>query len=82
MQFEPDWRLEHLFVVNVLQTALEQDQKLNLTSNTAVQTDENVYETFGKITNNRGAAVLRMLNDWVGEKVFRKALKLYLNKNQ
>lgn len=82
MQFEPDWRLEHLFVVNVLQAALEQDQKLNFTSISAVQTDESVYEAFGKTPYNRGAAVLRMLYDWVGDKVFREALKLYFNKNQ
>ncbi|VVC40903.1 Hypothetical protein CINCED_3A018294 [Cinara cedri] len=79
---EPEWLLEHFFVVEIQQTGLEYDQTRKHPLSASVSTTTEFDDIFDKITNNKGAAVLRMLNDWVGDDVFKKALNIYLTQNR
>ena len=38
-------------------------------------------EIFDAISYEKGASVIRMLNDWIGDEAFRRGLKLYLSKH-
>jgi len=79
LQLEPDWRLEQFFVVKELQRALEHDQY----SNNAIEKMDGKFDgMIDKISSTKGAAIFRMLNDWVGDEVFKRALNIFLTKNQ
>ena len=39
-----------------------------------------VDEIFDNISYNKGASVIRMLFEWIGEDAFRKGMKAYLDK--
>jgi puromycin-sensitive aminopeptidase len=39
-----------------------------------------VDEIFDKISYNKGAAIIRMLYDWIGNQSFRIGMSQYLNK--
>lgn len=47
-----------------------------------VQTTDEIYELFDAITYSKGSVVLRMLADVLGERVFHKGIKIYLDKNR
>uniref|UniRef100_A0A2S2QZ70 Thyrotropin-releasing hormone-degrading ectoenzyme n=1 Tax=Sipha flava TaxID=143950 RepID=A0A2S2QZ70_9HEMI len=84
-EVEPDWRLEHFFVIEQLQSVLEYDQSTAkqhpLSAPLSVPEDDD-YDVFDGIARNKGAAVLRMLRDWVGEESFKKAVNVYLTTNR
>lgn len=82
LQLEPELCLEHFFVVEKLQMAMEFDQALKYSVHASVLMANKIDGTFDKISRNKGASILRMLNDLVGEKAFKKALNLYLTKNR
>lgn len=62
--------------------ALEYDQTPKHPLSASVSTLEDIDDVFDEISYNKGAAILRMLNSWVGEDVFKKALNLYLTQNR
>lgn len=82
LQLEPNWRLDHLFVVEKHQAALEYDRTLRRPLSGSVSTSEQIDSVFDKISYDKGAAVLRMLHSWVGENVFKKAVNIYLTRNR
>uniref|UniRef100_A0A2S2P8T3 Aminopeptidase n=1 Tax=Schizaphis graminum TaxID=13262 RepID=A0A2S2P8T3_SCHGA len=80
---EPEWRLEHFFVVDMQRPAMDCDQiqRRPLTAPAIVPEDVDYYPT-DKFSEQKSAAVMRMLSDWVGEDVFKKAINAYLTHNQ
>jgi alanyl aminopeptidase len=46
-----------------------------------VRTAGDVYNAFDGITYGKGAAVLRMVEAWVGDEVFREAVRAYLDEH-
>jgi len=80
---EPEWRLEHFFIVDQQRPALDNDrnQKRPLTS-PAIKPGHVNYNTANKLSIQKAAAIMMMLNDWVGDKVFKKAINIYLTHNQ
>ncbi|XP_025208516.1 endoplasmic reticulum aminopeptidase 1-like isoform X2 [Melanaphis sacchari] len=80
---EPEWRLEHFFIIDEQRSAMDYDlnqtQPLTTPGIMPADMDYNLADTFFK---QKAAAVMRMLNDWVGEETFKKAINAYLTRNQ
>jgi cytosol alanyl aminopeptidase len=43
---------------------------------------DNLMEAFDELSYNKGQAILRMVEGWLGEESFRKALRLYFEKHR
>lgn len=77
----PEWDMLDQFIVSDLHNVLELDA--TLASHPIVQTVESpaqITELFDSITYSKGASVIRMLEDLVGEEKFRNATTNYLYK--
>uniref|UniRef100_A0A2H8TGD8 Aminopeptidase N n=1 Tax=Melanaphis sacchari TaxID=742174 RepID=A0A2H8TGD8_9HEMI len=79
---EPDWRLEDVFVYEVHQSALDADQSPMHAISSSVETPAQIRSMFDDISYSKAGAVLRMLQYVVTEDYFKKALNLYLKKNE
>lgn len=79
----PSLKLMEPFVADQLHAAFEADALASshpLTPPAAeVQTSAQIMQLFDQITYSKGAIVLRMLADVLGERVFHKGIKIYLN---
>jgi len=82
LQVEPDWRLEDVFVYEVHQLALNADQSPMHAISGSVETPEQIRSMFDDISYSKAGAVLRMLQYVVTEDNFKRALNLYLTKNE
>jgi len=40
------------------------------------------YNIASRLSGQKAAAIMMMLNDWVGEKAFKRAINIYLTHNQ
>ncbi|XP_037538583.1 alanyl (membrane) aminopeptidase a [Nematolebias whitei] len=80
---EPTFQIKDTLIMNDLHTAFEEDALTSSHPLSApmdqVQTQSQIYEMFDAITYCKGAIVLRMLVDFVGEQVFTKGIRQYLN---
>ncbi|XP_030620469.1 alanyl (membrane) aminopeptidase-like b [Chanos chanos] len=79
---KPDWNVEDLLFIEDVQSALEVDS-LNtshpLSSPEAdIDSPSEITELFDSITYSKGAAVLRMLSNHLGEEVFLNGIRNYL----
>ncbi|XP_054747725.1 glutamyl aminopeptidase [Anastrepha obliqua] len=80
-KMHPEWDMLDQFIVADLHGVLDYDS--SLASHPIVQTVESpaqITELFDTITYSKGAAVIRMLEDLVGEETFRNATTNYLEK--
>uniref|UniRef100_A0A8C9W631 Aminopeptidase n=1 Tax=Scleropages formosus TaxID=113540 RepID=A0A8C9W631_SCLFO len=79
---EASWGINDLFVLHETQPVMQVDSLASshpLSSGEKdVQTPSDITELFDSITYSKGAAVLRMLSDYLTETVFQKGLKSYL----
>uniref|UniRef100_A0A8C8D6B0 Aminopeptidase n=1 Tax=Oncorhynchus tshawytscha TaxID=74940 RepID=A0A8C8D6B0_ONCTS len=79
---EPKWNIKDLIVLNDIQTVFQVDSLASshpLSSNEDdVQTPSDITELFDSITYSKGAAVLRMLSDYLKDRVFMDGVKKYL----
>ena len=82
-EFFPEWKMWENFVTNEHNNAIELDQ---LSTSHPISNDvkkaTEVNEIFDAITYSKGACVIRMLADFLGEIPFRDGLRKYLNKYQ
>ena len=82
-EFFPEWKMWENFVANEHNNAIELDQ---LSTSHPISNDvkkaTEVNEIFDAITYSKGACVIRMLADFLGEIPFRDGLRKYLNKYQ
>uniref|UniRef100_A0A8C7PQW8 Aminopeptidase n=1 Tax=Oncorhynchus mykiss TaxID=8022 RepID=A0A8C7PQW8_ONCMY len=80
---EPKWNIKDMIVLNDIQTVFQVDSLASshpLSSNEDdVQTPSDITELFDSITYSKGAAVLRMLSDYLKDKVFMDGLKVSQN---
>ncbi|KAJ6662846.1 hypothetical protein lerEdw1_011050 [Lerista edwardsae] len=79
---EPDWRIKDLMVSNdmyrVMATdALASSHPLSFKEN-EINTPAQISEVFDSIAYSKGAAVLRMLSEFLSEDLFKKGLQSYL----
>lgn len=84
LQVEPEWRLEHFFIVDQQRQAMDYDKKNEVRPLTspAIMTGDVDYYTADIRSGQKAAAIMMMLNDWVGEEAFKKAINMYLTNNQ
>ncbi|XP_072292126.1 alanyl (membrane) aminopeptidase-like b [Eucyclogobius newberryi] len=79
---EPSFKMKDKFISDELHTAFEADALASshpLTpSAIEVQTRDEIMGMFDQITYSKGAVVLKMLADVLGEKVFQRGVKIYL----
>uniref|UniRef100_A0A8C8ERN0 Aminopeptidase n=1 Tax=Oncorhynchus tshawytscha TaxID=74940 RepID=A0A8C8ERN0_ONCTS len=80
---EPKWNIKDLIVLNDIQTVFQVDSLASshpLSSNEDdVQTPSDITELFDSITYSKGAAVLRMLSDYLKDRVFMDGVKVSQN---
>ncbi|KAG4074313.1 hypothetical protein HA402_008722 [Bradysia odoriphaga] len=77
---EPTWGMLEQFLIEDLHPVLALDA--TLASHPIVQkveTPDQITEVFDTITYNKGASVIRMMEDFVGEDQFRQSVTNYLN---
>ncbi|XP_060860636.1 aminopeptidase N-like [Metopolophium dirhodum] len=80
---EPEWRLEHFFIVDQQRQALDDDRnQIRPLSAPAIMPGEADYYTADRLSGQKAAAIMMMLNDWVGEEVFKTSINMYLTHNQ
>ncbi|XP_029009681.1 aminopeptidase N-like [Betta splendens] len=79
---EPSFNIKDMYIVNDLHIAFQEDALASShplsPPQEDVQTTVQITEMFDSITYSKGATVLRMLADVVGEKDFNRAVKMYL----
>ncbi|XP_044586424.1 glutamyl aminopeptidase isoform X2 [Cotesia glomerata] len=81
-QILPNWKLMDSFLTSTLHSVLVTDAKLS--SHPIVQTVDNPDEItaiFDVITYNKGASVLRMLDNFIGTEAFDAGITTYLNQH-
>ncbi|XP_074105010.1 glutamyl aminopeptidase isoform X1 [Cotesia typhae] len=81
-QILPNWKLMDSFLTSTLHSVLVTDAKLS--SHPIVQTVDNPDEItaiFDVITYNKGASVLRMLDNFIGTEAFDAGITKYLNQH-
>ncbi|XP_069668648.1 aminopeptidase A-like isoform X2 [Periplaneta americana] len=77
----PDWHMLDQFLIEDLHRVLVLDA--SVTSHPIVQTvghPDEITELFDSISYSKGASVIRMLEDFLGEKEFRDGITAFLNK--
>ncbi|XP_044726491.1 glutamyl aminopeptidase-like [Chrysoperla carnea] len=77
-----DWEMENQFIIAELHRAFETDAKLSshpIVVN--VTNPDEITAVFDAISYSKGASLLRMLRNFVGNEVFRQGVTKYLNKN-
>eukprot|EP00057_Strongylocentrotus_purpuratus_P032925 XP_789392.3 PREDICTED: aminopeptidase N [Strongylocentrotus purpuratus] len=77
---EPDWGMTDQFVSADLQTALDADALITSRPIIVdVETPDDINQQFDTISYNKGASILRMLQNFLGEETFKKGLANYLD---
>lgn len=80
--FFPKWNIWLDFITASYSDALNLDILDNSHPiEVAVIDPRDTDEIFDAISYEKGASVIRMLNDWIGDEAFRRGLKLYLSKH-
>ncbi|BAB66834.1 M1 family metallopeptidase [Sulfurisphaera tokodaii] len=77
----PQWESEGHFIYDETLSALTEDSLLNTHPiETHVKDPHEIEEMFDNISYGKGASILRMIEAYVGEEVFRRGVVNYLNK--
>eukprot|EP00002_Diphylleia_rotans_P015932 TRINITY_DN3086_c0_g1_i4.p1 TRINITY_DN3086_c0_g1~~TRINITY_DN3086_c0_g1_i4.p1 ORF type:complete len:798 (-),score=182.20 TRINITY_DN3086_c0_g1_i4:58-2451(-) len=77
----PEWDIWTQFVTHYYNHALELDELLSSHPiEVPVKNSAEINEIFDTISYCKGASVIRMIVEWLGEETFRKGINLYLNK--
>lgn len=79
----PDWNIWDQFVVDdfaraMALDALESSHPIKATINDPRE----ISEIFDAVTYSKGSSIIRMLNDYLGDNLFRKGLHEYLKKHE
>ncbi|VDL97558.1 unnamed protein product [Schistocephalus solidus] len=79
----PDYDIWTLFVSREYAHALRMDElKMSHPIEIDVYNPDEVEEIFDAVSYQKGASVIRMLNDYLGAEVFRAGLQLYIKRHQ
>ena len=78
--WQPEWHVE-LKETADNQTAMNLDA-LRATRRSRRRTPAEINELFDPIAYEKGAAVLRMIESWVGEAAFQKAINVYVGQHK
>lgn len=82
-KIHPDWQIMDFFSIDDLQKAMEldSDQQSHAIS-FPVSKPEDIRRIFDAISYSKGASIIRMMNSFLGEKTFIKAIRSYLKTYQ
>jgi len=79
--FFPEWEVWKQFITDYIFRAFKADA---LRNSHPIEVDVNearkIDEIFDEISYSKGASVIRMISDYLGEPAFRKGLNIYLNR--
>ncbi|XP_058118577.1 uncharacterized protein LOC131284057 [Anopheles ziemanni] len=79
---EPSWDLEHQFVVEQVQSAMQMDSLITTHPMThPVYTQAQASSIFDNISYNKGAVVLRMIEHLMTPSTFLTAIRAYIKEN-
>ncbi len=79
-RFYPEWNLWDQFVDDAMNTAMGLDAlKTTHPIDVVVKSPAEIREIFDAISYDKGGCILRMLENYVGEKNFQQGLKKYLS---
>jgi len=79
-RFHPEWNLWDQFVEDAMNTAMGLDAlKTTHPIDVVVKSPAEIREIFDAISYDKGGCILRMLENYVGEKNFQRGLKKYLS---
>ncbi|CAN7982366.1 unnamed protein product [Ixodes hexagonus] len=78
---QKDWGMLDQIVVNEVQAVMELDAlKSSHPVSVPVHNPDEINENFDKISYSKGASIIRMMNYFLTEEIFRKGVTNYLNK--
>jgi len=79
----PEWQIEEQFTIDTMHSVLNNDAKISSHPIVVgVETPDQITEIFDSITYNKGASVIRMLEDFIGPENFRQGVSEYLEANK
>ncbi|GFW84226.1 aminopeptidase N [Trichonephila clavipes] len=76
-RLQPQWNIIHVFIATIYEV-LETDSLVSTRAMGAAVHAEEVLEAFDEISYLKGGAIVRMLQNFIGEENFKKGLKNYL----
>lgn len=79
----PTWQMNDQFTIDTMHGIMNLDATLGSHPIVVkVETPDQITEIFDGITYNKGASIIRMLEDFIGEENFRNGVTNYLNANK
>jgi tricorn protease interacting factor F2/3 len=78
-KLRPEWKLEETFIHEDLSSGMYLDSLLSTHPiSSEIKSPEEAHQVFDAISYSKGASILRMVQDFIGEEEFRKGVSLYL----
>lgn len=78
----PEWKEWEAFYGKITSAGLEMDGlKSTHPVEVPIKNPQEIGQIFDAISYNKGASLIRMLEDYLGEKTFRDGIRLYLNRH-
>ena len=82
-KFFPTWDIWTQFTTGYIGSAQAADSLLSTHPiEVEVYNSEEIDEIFDSISYNKGASIIKMVADYLGEEAFKKGLNIYLNRHQ
>jgi glutamyl aminopeptidase len=79
----PEWKMEDQFTVDTMHSIMNLDATLGSHPIiVGVETPDQITEIFDGITYNKGASIIRMMEDFIGAENFRAGVSAYLDANK
>jgi glutamyl aminopeptidase len=79
----PDWKIEDQFTIDTMHSVMNLDATLGSHPIVVgVETPDQITEIFDSITYNKGASIIRMMEDFIGPENFRAGVSAYLETNK
>ncbi|XP_071825548.1 aminopeptidase Ey-like isoform X2 [Apostichopus japonicus] len=80
--FRPEWNMMDQFIVDTTHEALARDAlSESHPISVEIRDPDEIGARFDTITYSKGAAVIRMIHDYLGQDVFEKGLQIYLKRH-
>ncbi len=80
-EWKPEWRMDVQQVEDRLGVMRLDSLKTARKIRQPIQSDNDIANAFDGITYEKGAAVIRMFEHWIGPEKFRRGVQLYLKQN-
>lgn len=79
----PEWKMEDQFTVDTMHSIMNLDATLGSHPIVVgVETPDQITEIFDSVTYNKGASVIRMVEDFIGTEGFQEGVSAYLEANK